>query len=113
MNCADKAHTLAGNGADRLLLLSVVANRLARGVDPTCQGRVRYNAAAPDRRDEVVLAHDAVSVRDQVQQQVEYLRLQSNQLRAAAKLPSIGIKYMIFKKEFHETLSGDRAQPTQ
>src|SRR5215813_1479108 len=103
MDRADKAHTPAGDGADGLLLLSVVANRFARGVDPTCQRRVRNNAAAPDRCDEVVLAHDAVSIRDQVEQQVEYLRLQSNQLGAASKLSSVGIKCMIFKEELHES----------
>src|SRR5215510_693791 len=98
---ANKAHAFARNGADYFLNVSVVANRFACGVDPARQRRIRYDAAAPDRRDQVILAHDAVSVLDQVNQQVEYLRLQRNQLGAAPKLSSVRIKYMIFKKELH------------
>src|SRR5262252_2159921 len=100
MDRADKAHTLAGNGADHFLNVSIVTNRFACGIDPACQGRIRYDAAAPDRCDQVVLAHDTVSVLDQVDQQVEHLRLQSNQQRATPKLSSIHVKYMIFKEEF-------------
>src|SRR5215467_12707186 len=98
---ANKAHAFARNGADYFLNVSVVANRFACGVDPACQRRIRYDAAAPDRRDQVVLAHHAVSVLDQVDQQVEHLRLQSNQLGASPKLSAICIKYMIFKEELH------------
>ena len=46
-----------------------------------------HDAAAPDRRDQIVLADDAVAVLHQVNQQVEHLRLDRNQLarRGAAR----------------------------
>ena len=45
---ADEAQALARDGADQLLLLAAVADRLSRGVDAAGQGRVRHDPAAPD-----------------------------------------------------------------
>jgi hypothetical protein len=59
---ADEAKALARDGADQLLLLAAVADRLARGVDAAGQRRIRHDPAAPDRSDEIVLADDAVAV---------------------------------------------------
>ncbi len=80
---ADEAHALARNGADQFLLLAAVADRLARGIDAAGQRRIRHDPAAPDRRDEIVLADDAVAIFDQENQEVEHLRLDRNGLGAA------------------------------
>ena len=101
---ADEAEALARNGADQLLLFATVADRLARGVDPAGQGRVRHDAAAPDRSDEIVLADDVVAAFDQIDQQVEHLRLDGNRLGAAAQLPPVGVKPMIRKEKLHLTV---------
>ena len=55
----------------------------------------RHDPAVPDRGDQVVFGDDAVAVLHQVNQQVEYLRLDSNRLRIPAQLPPVGIKCMI------------------
>ena len=61
--------------------------RLARGVDAAGQCRIRHDPAVPDRRDEIVLADDAIAVLDQANQQIEHLRLDGNGLgsRGAAR----------------------------
>lgn len=58
----------------------------------------------PDRyatRDKVVFANHAVAVLDEIQQQVEHLRLKRNGLGAPPKLPAIGVEYLIFKAPLH------------
>ena len=84
LHVADKAQALARDGADQPLLVAVVADRLADGIDPAGQRRFRDDAAAPDRRDQVVLADDAVAVLDQADQQVEHLRLHGARARRRA-----------------------------
>ncbi len=98
---ADEAKALARDGADQLLVLAAVADRLARGVDAAGQRRIRHDPAAPDRSDEIILADDAVAVLQQVNQQVEHLRLDGNGLGTAAQLASVGIKRMIGKEKLH------------
>src|SRR5258708_37948812 len=88
----DEAEALARDGADQLLVLAAVADRLARGVDAAGQRRIRDDPAAPDRSDEIVLADDAIAILHQVDQQVEDLRLDGDGRRAAAQLAPVGIK---------------------
>ena len=105
---ADEAQPLARDGADQLLFVAAVADRLSRGVDAAGQGRIRHDPAAPDRSDEIVLADDAVAILQQVDQQVEDLRLDGNGLRTAAQLAPIGIKRMAGKEKLH-VVAPDRA----
>ena len=109
---ADEAQALARDGADQLLVLAAVADRLARGVDAAGQGRIRHDAAAPDRRDEIVLADDAVAVLHQVDQQVEDLRLDGNGLRPAAQLAPVRVKRMVGKEKLHASTSWGRSHET-
>jgi len=84
LHLADEAKAPARNGANQPLLLAAVTDRLARRVDAAGQGRFRYDAADPDRGDEIVLTDDVIAVAQQIDQQVEDLRLDSNRVRAAA-----------------------------
>ena len=65
-------------------VLAGVADRLARGVDAAGQRGVRHDAAAPDRGDQIILADDPVAIVDQIDQQVEDLRLDGNERRRCA-----------------------------
>ena len=98
---ADEAKSLARDGADQLLIFAVVADRLSRGVDTAAQRRIRYDPAAPDRSDEIVLADEAVAVLHQVNQQVEDLWLDRNELETAAQFAAADIKRMIGKEKLH------------
>ena len=101
LHVADEAQALARDGADQLLALAIVAHRLARGVDPAGQSRIRHDAAAPHRRDEIVLRDDTITVLHNVDQQVEYLRLHCNGFGAAAQLAPLDVKRMIGKDKLH------------
>ena len=63
--------------------------------------RVRHDPAAPNRSDKIVLANHAITVLDEIQQQVEHLRLKRDELRAPPKLPTIRIEYLVFKAKLH------------
>ena len=101
VHVADEAQALARDGADQLLVLAAVADRLARGVDAAGQRRIRHDPAAPDRSNQIVLADDAVAVLHQVNQQIEHLRLDRNGLGAAAQFAPIDVKRMIGKEKLH------------
>jgi hypothetical protein len=98
---AHEANSLARNGADKPLFLAVIADRVSCGVDPAVQRRVRNDPSSPHKRNEVIAADDAVSVFQEVNQQVEHLRLHRNHLTVTAKFSKIGIKDVIIEIEFH------------
>jgi hypothetical protein len=79
------------------LLLATVTNRFARRVDAAGQRRVRHNTAAPYCSDEILLADDAITILQQVDQQVEDLRFDGNRIGAPAEFAPIGIKCVIGK----------------
>ena len=83
---ANEANALPRNGPDQLLFLAVVADRVPRGVDAAVERRVRHDPAAPYQGDEIVPADDTVAVLQQMNQQVEHLRLHRDQLTATAQL---------------------------
>jgi len=101
VHVAHEAQALARDGADQLLAVAIVADRLARGIDAAGQRGVRHDTAAPDRRDEIVFCDDAIAVLHDVDQQVEYLRLHCNGFGASAQLPPFDIKRVIGKDELH------------
>ena len=101
MHVADEAQALARDGADQSLFPTAVAHRLAGSVDTAGQGRIGNDPAAPDRRNEIVLADDTVAVLHQINQQVEHLRLDGNRFVAAAQLATAVVKRMIAKEKLH------------
>ena len=98
---ADEANSLAGNGADEPLFLAVVADRVSGGVDAAVQRRVRDDSSSPHQRNEIVPADHAIAVFQQVNQQVEHLRLHRHQVGATAQLATIGVEDVVIEFEFH------------
>src|SRR5262249_25067468 len=72
--------------ADQLLALAGIADGLASGSDPAAERRLRDDAPAPHRRDEVILGDDPVTVVDQINKQIKDLRFDSDEIGAPAKL---------------------------
>ena len=101
LHVADEAKTLSRNGADHGLILAAVADRLARGVDPARQRGFGDDAAVPHRLDQIVLGDDVVAVFDQVNQEIEHLRLDRHALAAAGQLAKVDIEHMVGKVKLH------------
>ena len=106
LNFAYEANALPSNCANERLVLATVADGFSCGVDAAGQCRIRHDPAAPDRRDEVILGNDAAAVLNQIDQEVEYLRLDGDALRTTAQFPPISVKCMIGKRKNHVIASG-------
>src|SRR5262249_18355364 len=97
----DEAHALALHGADQSLLFSAVTDRLARGIDSARERRLGDDPAAPHRRDQIVLAHHAIGIAHEMDEQIEHLRRDRDGFAAAQQLASVGVENVIGKKKLH------------
>jgi hypothetical protein len=80
-------------------------------VDATTQSRFRNDPAAPDRGEQIILAHHPITVANQKDQKIEHLRLDRNQCRIAAKLSPSGVENIVFKSIQHFPARSDRNGP--
>jgi hypothetical protein len=106
LDVADEAKTLARDGADQRLARTIVADRLARRVDPAGERGLGHAAPVPDLVDQLVLADHPVAVFHEVHDQVENLRLHGNRNLLAAQLAPVGIEKVIPEQKLHVENSG-------
>ena len=98
---ATKRKPLRGMVRIRRLILAVVADGFARGVDPACQRGIGNGAATPDAAIRSSLLTTRSRFFDQKHQQVENLGFEGDRVTAAKKLPALRIKLMILKEKWH------------
>src|SRR3989442_1740277 len=103
---ADKADASAGDGADEFLLFSLVSDGVPRGIDSTAQGGIRDDSSLPDRRQQIILAHDVISVPDQVQEEIEHLRFDLHHSAAVTQLAASWVESIIAEQEAHPSAPG-------
>ena len=108
---ADEPHPLSCDGADQLLILAAVADRLPCSVDAAAQSRVRHGSAAPDGCDEVVLADDPIAIARQIDEQVEHLRLDMHGNARAPELAPRQIDLVVTEAEDHSQAKGLPDEP--
>ena len=87
-----EAMSSAGEGANEALFPAGIADRMAYGGQSAGQGGLRYRTTVPDGGNDVVFSDDALPVVDQVVQEVENLRLEIDDLAAAAQFPPVGVE---------------------
>src|SRR5262249_19766986 len=95
----DKSKSFTGDGPDKSLFSARVTNSGTRSIDATGQGRVRDNPSAPHSREQIVSAHDAITISDQVGKNVKDLWLHSDELRVALELAPLNIEREAAKGE--------------
>ena len=95
---AHETQALARQRLDQVLAIAGVADRLAGGIDAVEQRRFRDGPPLPDRVQKIVLADHTVAMADQVNEQVEHLRLDRNRLRTAMQLAAIDVERAVFEK---------------
>ena len=103
---ADKAHALAGHGANDTLRGATVVDRLARRIEARRQCRVRDDPPAPNAVDQIILADDPATVAHQIDEKVEHLRFERDRLSPAAQFASLDIEHVIAKPENHPCSPG-------
>lgn len=107
----DEADALAREGFDETLLGTAVADSLARRIDTRRQRRVRDDAPAPDRRDELVLADHPLALTDEIRQEIENLRLERNRVTAATQLTPVDIEHAVAERKDHRRSRSIRGPP--
>src|SRR6266700_3905479 len=83
---SDKAETPLMERPNQTLLDSIVADGAPRRTDAGAQRCLGDAAALPNGLDELVLAHKSITAPNEVNQQVEHLRLDADDLTASAQL---------------------------
>ena len=80
------------------LLLSAVADGASRDIQPGRQRGIGYDASIPDRIDQLILAHDALPVTDEVREQVEYLWCDWQNVWPAMKLAPVNVQCVVLEE---------------
>jgi len=101
---ADESEAAAGHRSYEALLFAAVADGMPRGGDPAGQRRLRDDPSVPDRRQQVILAGDAVPVRDQIRKQIEHLRFDLDQVAATAQLAPLQVETIVVELKTHPGL---------
>jgi len=71
----DETEAALVHGANQSLVVAAVAKHAPCGADARAQRCFRHNAALPNRIEQLVLADDPVAVTNEVNEQIEHLRL--------------------------------------
>jgi hypothetical protein len=87
------------DGADQALRAARVADRLAGRGDTAAERRLRHDSTLPHGLDQLVAAHGPVTVAHQVDQDVEYLRLDVNRGAGAPQLVPCQVDFEIGEAE--------------
>ena len=89
------------DGADELLRLSVITQRLPRRFHPARQCRIRDDAAVPDLLEDFVLGDQPVARIDQQREQGEDLGLERHSLAPGAQLDPVEIEFEVAEPVQH------------
>jgi hypothetical protein len=98
---AHETDTLPREGPDQALILAIIADRRAGQVDACVQGGLRHKASLPDRGEEIVPADYTLAIADEIDQEIEDLRLHGHRIRAAQQLAALGVEDRVFEKISH------------
>ena len=85
------------NGANVLLLPTIIAQNLARHLDAATDGRVRYDPPFPDRLDQLVPGDQAIAVAHKEGQQLYHLGFGGYGITVFRKLETAGIQYKLIE----------------
>jgi hypothetical protein len=75
---ADESESALMLGANEVLIVAAVAQRPPRSTDAGAERRLGDETTLPNCLDQLILAHDSVAMLDEVNDQIEDLRLDAN-----------------------------------
>ena len=113
LDVPDEAKPALVQCADEALVVAAVSQRAPRRADAGAQRRVRNGAALPDRVDQFVLADDAIPIADEMNEQIENLRLDMNDRAGAAQLVARDINLEIGEAEVQSSPVAETASRRQ
>src|ERR1700676_4533496 len=96
-NLANEAIPLAGKCADQVLSLAAVADGLTSRGHTAAERGLRNDAPVPNRCNQFIIADNTLAIANEIFQDVEHLRLDSNNVGTASQLPAVSVKGMAFE----------------
>src|SRR5262245_11982570 len=99
LDVTDETKPTLTQRANKTLTVAAVAERAPGGADTGTQRRLRDDASLPNCLEEFVLAHDSIAVPNEVNEEVEYLRLDVNGRAGAPHLLSCDVNLEIGEAE--------------
>jgi hypothetical protein len=78
---------------------AAVADCASRRGDPAVERRIGDDPPAPHRRQEIVLADDALAVLQEIDEEIEDLRLRGYPVTATAQLATRGVEHMVAEQK--------------
>jgi hypothetical protein len=91
--------------ANQVLIVAAVTERAPCRADAGVERRLRDDAALPDRVEQLVLTDDPVTIPNEENQQIEYLRLGMHNSAGASQLPPRDVDLEIGKTEVQAVCS--------
>src|SRR3954454_7722779 len=98
---ANETEAFARQRLYQKLLLAGVADSVPGGIKPGRQRRLRDDAAIPDGAEDIVLRNDALSVADQIVEQIETLRRERDYLAASTQFATTQVKLTVCEEVAH------------
>jgi hypothetical protein len=87
VNVADEPKAALVQSANQVLIVAAVAECAPCRADAGVERRLRDDAAVPDGVEQLVLTDDSVTISNEVNEQIEHLRLGVNDRAGASQLP--------------------------
>jgi hypothetical protein len=101
LKVADKANPLARIGLDQDLILAGVAYGFPCSSDARAERRFRNDASVPYRSNQVVPAHDAITVLQKKKQEIENLGFHGDGFGVARELALVTVENAAGEDELH------------
>src|SRR5262249_13818348 len=100
-NLADETKAALVHGANEALIVAAVAYHAPCGADARAQRGLRDDAALPNHIEQLVLADDPVAVTNEVNEQIEHLRLDVDDRAGTPQLMARNVDLAVGESEVH------------
>jgi hypothetical protein len=100
---SDETKAFSREGFNEALFLAGIADRIPRDIQARRQRRIGHDTAAPNGVDEIAFGDDTFPVADQIIEQIEYLRRDSDDLPRAMQFAPIGVERTVLEEIVHAT----------
>jgi hypothetical protein len=104
MNISDEPEAVLLQRFHKILIASIIAKRATGAIDPAAQGSFRDHTAIPDRFYQFILADDAITVTNQMNDDVEHLGLDMHKFACSTQFTSARINFELGKAIFQPSL---------
>jgi len=112
LDLTDKPEPSPAHGLDQSLLVTIIANGLAKGFDAGRYGSVRDVPVVPDFPNDLILANQTIAIGDQQAKQIEGARFNINGPSGPSELRHREVYFLVFKRQNHRRMVAKKSSIT-